>query len=253
MFMKLFSSADSTCKGKAYVDAAKNRTIQQPCACLYGTTTHEHFYSSLSRETMSDGFVARLLIFESEGTPPKQRPRSTAIPESIIEQAKWWADYRPTAGNLNEFCPAPTIVKATDEAVKVFEEFSESFDLDKVQNGSEVDSSIWGRASEKAGRLALIRAVSRDTKTLEINAEDAVWATALVRYLTELLMFNASQYISENALDDQQMRVIRMIRDAGGSISKAKLCRSTRSLKKREREELIDNMIETGAIVTRLT
>jgi hypothetical protein len=253
LLMRLFSSAQGAYKGKAYADTTRNKIIHQPCVTVYGTTVPGHFYESLTRESMGDGFVARMLVFESEGTPGRVRRPQRAMPESIIERASYWREYRPHGGNLGGVHPDPTLVESTDEAVAIFEAFGESFDYDKVQRGSEIEASIWGRALEKAYRLALIAACSRDPEGLTITAEDANWAVELSQFLTERMMHRASQYVSESQFDERQKRVLRIIADAGGVMTKWALGQKTRWLKKRDREELLENMIETNQIEVVIT
>ena len=54
--MKLYSSADTVFKGKAYADAKRNKVIDRPCAVVYGTTVPEHFFESLTADALADGF-----------------------------------------------------------------------------------------------------------------------------------------------------------------------------------------------------
>lgn len=49
--------------------------------------------------------------------------------------------------------------------------------------------------------------------------------------------------------DARQKRVLRIIRRAGGRIGRSELCRRTQWLTQRERQEVVDNMIETGQII----
>jgi hypothetical protein len=93
--MKLYSSADTVFKGKAYADAKRNKVIDRPCAVVYGTTVPEHFFESLTADALADGFMARLLVFEADSTAVRQRAHATSIPEPILEAARWWGDFAP--------------------------------------------------------------------------------------------------------------------------------------------------------------
>ncbi|MDP1602656.1 MAG: hypothetical protein Q8M03_05270, partial [Legionella sp.] len=46
----------------------------------------------------------------------------------------------------------------------------------------------------------------------------------------------------------RQKRVHRIVRKADGKISRTELCRKTQWLTQRERQEVIDNLLETGQI-----
>src|SRR6185295_5905720 len=95
--MKLYSSANTVFKGKAFADRKKNRVVDQPCVSLYGTTTAEHFYESLTVENLSDGFLARLLIFKlgEEDVPDRLRVPEQSPPAPVLATARWWGEFRP--------------------------------------------------------------------------------------------------------------------------------------------------------------
>jgi hypothetical protein len=79
---------------------------------VYGTTVPEHFFESLTADSLSDGFIARLLVFESAETPARQRAKATECPESIKQAAEWWGAFKP-GGNLAEGAPEPIVVETT--------------------------------------------------------------------------------------------------------------------------------------------
>lgn len=243
--MKLYSSADTVFRGKAYADKKRNKVINQPCVSVYGTTVPEHFYASLTAESLSDGFIARLLVFESGSTPPRQRVKAMPVPESIINAAQWWGEFRP-GGNLRSQHPEPVIVPADDEAGMMFDALAERVDheLARDQNGR----SLWARAEEKACRLALVYACSASHEQPVINQAAAKWACEVSEYLTRRMLYVAHEWVAEGNFDARQKRVLRIVRRAGGTISRSMLCRKTQWLTQRERQEVIDNLLETGQL-----
>lgn len=108
--------------------------------------------------------------------------------------------------------------------------------------------ALWARVEEKACRLALIYACSRDRENLIIDAEAALWACGLSEHLTRRMLWLAGQWVADGAFDARQKKVVRIIRNAGGRISRNQLCRRTRSLTVRERGEVIQNLQATGQI-----
>jgi hypothetical protein len=61
----------------------------------------------------------------------------------------------------------------------------------------------------------------------------------------------AHAWVSDGQFDSRQKRVLRAIRAVEGKISASDLCRRTQWLSKRERGEVIENLLETGQIVMR--
>lgn len=244
--MKLYSSADTVFRGKAYADPKRNKVIDQPCVSVYGTTVPEHFFESLTADSLSDGFIARLLVFEADTTPARQRVRATLPPDQIIAMAAWWGAFRP-GGNLAAEHPEPLVITTTPEAGAIFDRLASQVDA-RIAEPDAAASALWSRAEEKACRLALIYACSRDHLAPVIDADAASWACELAEYLTRRMLFVAHEWVADGQFDAQQKRVLRVVRRAGGKISRSELCRKTQWLKQRERQEVIDNMLETGQL-----
>lgn len=245
-FMKLYSSADTVFRGKAYADHKRNKVIDQPCVSVYGTTVPEHFLESLTADSLSDGFIARLLIFEAAATPPRQRSAQTDIPVPIIEAARWWGDFHP-GGNLRAEHPEPLVVPYSPEAGSIFDQFASAVDIELSRPDSD-GRSLWARAEEKACRLALVHACSVNREQPLIDADAAQWACRLSEYLTRRMLYLAAEWVAEGLFDARQKRVLRIIRRNGGRIGRSELCRRTQWLTQRERQEVILNMVETGQI-----
>ena len=246
--MKLYSSADTVFKGKAYADAKRNKVIDRPCAVVYGTTVPEHFFESLTADALADGFMARLLVFEADSTAVRQRAHATAIPEPILEAARWWGDFAP-GGDLRRTNPDPVVVPTTPEAVAVYDRFALTVDAELAKDSP--GRSLWARAEEKACRLALVHACSADRAKPVVGQEAAEWACAVSEHLTRRMLHLAHAWVSDGQFDSRQKRVLRAIRAAEGKISASELCRRTQWLSKRERGEVIENLLETGQIVMR--
>jgi hypothetical protein len=240
--MKLYSSADTVFRGKAYADKKRNKVVDQPCVSVYGTTVPEHFFESLTADSLSDGFIARLLVFEAGATPARQRAKVEVVPEPILATARWWGDFKP-GGNLRSEHPEPLVVPATPEAGAVFDALAALVDRELARD--EGGRSLWARAEEKACRLALVYACSKDHAKPVIDEDAARWACALSEYLTRRMLYVAHEWVADGLFDARQKRVLRIIRAAGGSIGRRELSRRTQWLTQRERQEVIDNLIET--------
>ncbi len=249
--MKLYSSADTVFRGKAYADKKRNRVVDQPCVSMYGTTVPEHFFESLTADSLSDGFIARLLVFEADTTPPRQRAKQTDIPESIVAAASWWGNFKP-GGNLQAEHPDPHVVPYSEEAGAIFDRMAALVDAELSKPDGD-GRSLWARAEEKACRLALIYSCSAARDSPVIDGDAARWACELSEYLTRRMLFVAHEWVADGLFDARQKRVLRIIRRAGGLIGRRELSRCTQSMTQRERQEVIENLIETGQIETVVT
>lgn len=242
VLMKLFSSASTVYKGKAYADSSRNRSIIQPCVSLFCTSVPEPFYESLTTASLKDGFVARLLVFESNDMPKRQCAKATAVPQSIIEIARSWGQRPcPTDGE-----PTLMLVETTEAAEAVFEGLATLTDA-HLEQGDSIASSLWARAEETARRLALVYACSQSHSEPRIDTDAAKWACDVATYLIKRMLYQAGQCVADGAFGAGQLRVLRIIRDAG-EITKTDLCRKTQDMTPRERDAILTNLEACGHI-----
>jgi hypothetical protein len=245
VLMKMYSSADHYYFGKAYVDSSRNKRIEQPCVTLYATTAPEHFRRALSPDAMADGFLARLLVFEGESDPQRQWSDDTAIPDGIISKAKAWAHMPLTLDDAGRLIPP--VVYANAEARKRFDTLSDLVDA-MTRGAREEQRAVWGRTEELASRLALVFACSRGPADLQIDAAAASWGCDLATYCTRRLLYMAHENLAYNEFDSHQKKALRLARERGGSLTQSQFCRAFQHLTKRDRENLLQNLLETGQL-----
>lgn len=249
VMLKMFSSSNSLYCGPAYADLKKVRQIEQPHLCLYGTTVAKSFLDSLSTESLTDGFVGRLLVFEGTSKviePDDDREVAEFVPpESIIKAVHYWREYKP-AGLIGESLPRPRILKDSDDARAMFKKLSDialGFPVDSVK------SAIWARAHEKARKLALIYSVSEDCIATKISGDAAEWAIGIVTHLTRRLEYLADRFVADSAFGKQSNRVFEIIDSAGPSgIGRNALCHKTRWLRTKELDEILEALRQQGKV-----
>jgi hypothetical protein len=248
VFLKLFTSSNSLYVGDAYADAKKIKKIEQPHCCLYGTSVPKSFFDALTEESLTDGFVGRLLVFEAGKQPEMEDDREPADfvpPSSIIETATWWRNYNPCAlARANS--PIPRKLADSADAKIIFRELSA---VAKGFPDGSIKSAIWIRAHEKARKLALMYSVSENPEALEISTDAAVWGCGVVSHLTKRLEYLADRHVADGAFGKASLRVLRLIEDSGkAGLSRNILCQRTRGLRPRERAEIIESLNQQGKV-----
>jgi len=244
--MKFYSSAKGIFRGKAYADAKRNKTIDQPCVSLFATTAPEHFKQALTPEAMTDGFMARLVVFETGDMPERVWAPELEPPEPLVEAARWWDELCP-GGNLGREHPNPIVVPTTPEAREVFNALAARADASMVGAAEDV-RSVLARVEEKACRLALVYACSRNRMSPEIDVDAAGWACELSEHLTKRVLFMAHEYMAHGEFDAKQKSVLRSMRKHGNRLSRSQYCRATQHFTVREREDVLRNLVETGRV-----
>ena len=247
VLMKLYTSSGSIYLGDAYADTKRNKAIDQPNTCIWGTSVPKSLYEGLTYESVTDGFLSRMLVFEGDSEVPKQRPATSEIPKSLIDIAKWWGDFQP-GQNLRAEHPQPHVVPITPEADQMLEGLDRWADQQAAMLGEPL-GTLWTRTTEKARKLALIYACSANHELPAIDRDAAFWACSTSDYLTRRMIYLAHQWVAEGPFDAKRKRVLRVIQSAGpAGITRTMLCRRTRALQSRERIEIIDALVACGDV-----
>lgn len=250
VLMKLFTSASSVYIGDAYADTKRNKTIDQPNACLYGTTVPKSLYEGLTSESVTDGFLSRMLIFETDDhdpVPSSDANPATPVPSAIVSIARWWGEFNP-AGNLAKEHPEPRVVTTSADAARVFTELEQRARGER-QSAAETVAALWTRTTEKARKLALIHACSASCEAPVIDEAAARWASELSEYLTRRTLHIAEEWVSETPFEAKRKRVLREIGRTEAGLTRTQLNRKTKHLTAKERGEIIESLLSTGEVI----
>jgi hypothetical protein len=85
VLMQIYTSADDVWQADAYGDRKKCKTLEYPHCVVYGTSIPDGFWTSLSKENLSNGLIGRFLVFENQDYVDFQ---------DVSEQADPGKDYR---------------------------------------------------------------------------------------------------------------------------------------------------------------
>jgi hypothetical protein len=194
-------------------------TIDQPCLVVFGTAIPNHYYSALSERMLTNGFFARMITLECGQRSLGQDPRDEPPPARVLETAKWWADFRPGPGNLQDWHPVPLFVPQTEEARAILAEARLEADLEYAKAekaGDAVGTTVWGRANEHARKMALIYAVSESHEHPEIGKAAALWARRFIVHQTRRMLFMAGAHVADNPFHAECLKFLQKLRQAPG-------------------------------------
>lgn len=263
-FTKLFSSANTTLIGKEYAGRDNPRKdVVQPNVCLYGTTVPERLYEGMSVSEITDGFLGRMMVFQSDDSDPIDRDAvASEPPESVVTAVTAWANRRdmPQAkGNIAAVVQhTPITVPFDPEAVSVFNRFRAACRERKTEhrgdNGLDV---LWTRALEHARKVALVVACGCATVHADgtisptvVRGDVADWSVRLVDHLVKSLVTSVRDSVSGSDFERDLLYVQRAIRNAGpAGIAKTQLIHRTRRLTPRVRQETLNQLVTTAQVV----
>jgi hypothetical protein len=259
VLLNMYGESEGFYRRRTYADKKRNEgdaTIDQPCLSIYGTTVADNLYESLTKEHAANGFLSRLLVFESQDPDPYPRwpdKALRAVPASVHEGFEAWknASIDPyTKGNLTEHgSPNPLVVEATKEARSVFDALEGHMracraSVRKVGD----DPGPYTRIVATAQKLALIRACGIHEHP-EITEADARWGCDLAWLLAERFLRRVGELVTENKIEALVNRVYGLIRDAGnGGMRHNQLTRKTQWLTRASRADIIASLVEAGRI-----
>ncbi len=252
LFIKLFSATDRP-EIKNY---ANGDAIMVPWHHLsfYGASTPERFWDSISAGEVADGFLARVLIWESHHDAPFPKAvisfqSSPRLEQQINEITSIQTETFTGNGNLVA-CPIPKIVPRTDDAQKQYTEWARKHHELKNQNKSEGISSIYGRAAEHAAKLALIHALSKDGAGVKsVGHESITWACKTIDFLITNLVNQIQDNVADTDVTRWKQRIIKGIRAKDNHATLRDLMRSTcRGIVSKDLRQYLDDMKAAGDI-----
>ncbi len=252
--LTLYSSANSVFPMRRRAGKESPGAIDQPHLVVFGTAIPNHYYEALSERMLTNGFFARMVILECGKRSAGQEPGILAIPPRILESAKWWADFRPGTGNLQEWHPVPRIVPHTNEARKILIEARLEAEEEYARSegaGDAVGTTVWGRVSEHARKLALVYAVSENHERPEICRAATEWARRFVVHQTKRALFMTQAHVADNPFHAECLKVLKKLRDAPGQELSHSILMKRMKMEAKNFIALVATLEQQGDIVIR--
>jgi hypothetical protein len=173
------------------------------------------------------------------------------LPEPIIETARWWAEYQPGQGNLQDAHPEPRVVPLEPAAALAIEQLQRmtEAEYDRAEEAKdEVARTAWSRTCENATKLALIYACSENHEEPVIGLPAVEWATAFAMHQTRRQLFLAATFVAENPFHAECLKMLRTIRASGGQMARRQLMRAMRC-KAADFDQIVSTLVQQGDIL----
>ena len=262
VLMDLYSSAGSTFKGREYADEDNQRTIVQPCCCLFGTSTPDRFQTGISSEELTDGWLSRCLVFFSDSFPDKDydRPEVT-VPQHLAESVAMWWDRNTVpqkdGNSLTPFqapdgvVPVPIVVPTDRNAEMSFRRFNKN--CESKGRASRDVGPLWFKAEENARRIALIVAAGSSFHDPVITDAISDYATRLVDYLVTSFISTFVPNMADSEIEYVKNNLLKLIDNAGPAGCRKRdfsRSRAMRKINSRLRQDCLQDLIDSGEVIT---
>jgi hypothetical protein len=253
--MELFGSADSYIIEKQRAEHTNGnapRQVTNPNLCIYATTVPGRLYQGLTPDEITDGFLPRFLVFESDAPdPPMCQPTDPEPNGALIDRNTRWntaptnAESDGNLANLARAAPVkPALIAMTDDAAALFAKSGGYWRARKqAARGSGLDA-LWARAYEHALRLALIVGAGAAGT---IDATTAAWACELTDFLLLRAAAQAGACVASNEYEGSVQKVQAFI-CASGTTDLRAISRKFRWLKTKERDGVITSLLDAQLI-----
>jgi len=250
--LSLYSCSNSIFAMRPKAGKPNPGVIDQPNLVLFGTAIPNHYYEALSERMLTNGFFARMIIVEAGKRSQGQEPGVLRVSECVLETAKWWADFGPGTGNLDNWHPVPAVVEHTDEARRLLVENRRQAEAEyaKAEEQSDpVGTTVWGRVSEQTRKLALIYAVSENHRSPQIGKAAVEWASRFVMHQTKRMLFMAAMHVAENPFHAECLKLIKKLREAPDQQLPHSVLLKRMKIGAKAFHDLIETLIQRGDIV----
>jgi hypothetical protein len=253
--LEMFTSASTFFEGAAYAKEAPQK-IHNPNLCIYGTSTLDDFWASVSSLNTADGLLPRFMLFNVTGSKPDRVEPSRSVgdvPKTLVEAVQALALAGRGAGNLsnNEHGGSaikPVMVGYSADAATEMARFEASIE-EREALATSGSMPILNRAKEHAIKLALTVSVATDWEKPIITGDAMKWAVKLSWLSTSTMIEETRDRISDNQREADLKRILGHIKKAGkDGITEGTIADRCGSIDKKRRGELLDDLVLAGRI-----
>lgn len=199
--------------------ARRTQTIRSPALSIYGASTIEEFYDSLTGDATENGFLNRFLLVQAapRAKPNRVTPAEIKVPEHIV---KGLCALLRGGGNMEGGAYALTAPRAplfeimpwaNAEVCDAFERFDEAM-IDKADKDPDC-AKFLGRTAEMSLRLATIHAASRAGRGAVLEMQDLEWGQAVAWASADIMMLDVRSRMADNEAQGKYKLVERIIRE----------------------------------------
>jgi hypothetical protein len=257
--LRLFSSSNGIFISRAR-SQKESLLCHQPHFNLIGSAIPKHFYDSLTEKMLTNGLLARMLVFESGRRSTFKPSPILDIPEHIKTTALFWSTYTGDGGDCSQLSssvePKPAIVPSSpcaDEArLAAIEQIDGMFRRCEEAN-DEGAKALWNRAFEKVNKLALLAACSANHEAPKITGKMVSWATKVVIHQTKKMLFACERFGGSGSVSasriDKVLTVISKLEADGKEPARWLVLRKSKLLKK-DFDEVVETLLHQRRIVS---
>ena len=246
--MELTGSADSYIMEKRRAEHnSRNQplSIHFPNFCIYATTVPGRLYQGLTPDEVTDGFLPRFLVFESNTPDPDEQELTHGpIPLDLLTKIEYWAKKTIEVQGEGNMTFQPQMISMDNKAKALMKEKAQLWKQKKIDARGQNLDALWARAYEHSMRLALIRSAGIGDVMTE---EDVGWGCEVAGFLLQRMADQALANLATNEHEGHVQKVSAYIK-AEKYCTLEQLARRFRWLKQKERDGILAGLMDEGLV-----
>lgn len=262
VLLEVFSKSTSMWTGKEHADPTKDSSAEPiflPTVSLMGMSTPVTFYKGITEESLTDGFVARLVVVEPSLRPERHSaPPVLVTPVSLLTAIKRCRDDFPKVGgdiaqaswrDALKRPPIYTVPWESAEAEKRWTDIEDWQIAEIDENGA--SEGIVGRTAEQTIKFATIRAISRNPSEPSVSLSDVEWGHAIVQRSISSINRGVEEFMAGSQFEELCKAILTALRNSkDGSLPQSTLVRKRGVSKADDRmvEQAIKRLVLSGEI-----
>ncbi len=226
--MEVFGRCGGTLQPKAYstaslkksdIDSMGPRYVESPALTVLGMSTPAPFYEAVGSGALTDGFMNRFIVVESDlGRQPGRFVDQIDAPDDLVSwvrncRLKGGGDLADIIDIAHSEVPVPGILDFSPEARRLFEKLEQHCIARMDELELQGMAEMYSRVREISMRVSLIVAHSCESDVIE--AEHAQWAIDYVTFWQDLAVSRYGNHISDSPFSGLCNDVANLIVKAG--------------------------------------
>jgi hypothetical protein len=250
VFTELYSSSGGIYLGGQYADEKSQSTrIPHPCLSIYGTATPDTYANNLNKEAVQSGELNRFIVCRTKvDIPQRQRFVGQCRPSEQVLTG-WVNLYPGFKVNDSRIIPETITVTWPEMDDRLWEM---GLLEDKKFIASRTVGPLWGRYRENCIKIAMIFAITRNPLVPIMNNDDMDIAEAIVSEAIEFTESLVATHLYESDHEKNINDIMRIVQMNGGSISWTEFVKRCKKWPSKQRDILINDLIEQGLIIVDL-
>jgi len=250
---ELYTTSTSIFLGRQTAEGNKGRALR-PNVNLLCSTTPTGLSEGVTVTAIEKGLMGRFLIFIGDGNKKARRvEQPTRLNSTVIGQLQTLAAYEPEksdkviAGHVQDV----TMIKKTESANTMLQQAFEYFDGLRIEaEGDDVMLPIISRLYQQMLKITMIHAISRQIyrQVPTVDHIDVTFGYQTVQYFYHHMKDIINKCVFSNKNEQNLQKVLAVITKNEKGLTKSQLANKTRFLKKKERNEILEDLVETGQI-----